>query len=347
MMSLLKWFAVVAALLPLSTPPAGESESAERPRVEVRSFIKDGRAWKRGTPACRVTFEKHSIDPGQSMAGLLHAQGIIPDSEAMTLLYELNPNLEEADPGGKRTIIIPQLLTEPLAQKALKAGYHASLVTDADLKQRLSARLENILGLQAKGAKSRLSLPEDPVGGILYWQAVASIAEALEKIVARVQNRTVPVEVLLQITAIAELIEESMERLALPGSVLDEEDLRVATAVDEDLQVRLDSLTPVRGSSQRIPKVNVRVRVRSIGNKSPLSHMEIHYTPVALLNKRHWTFNPSNDESGAVATQAMLEADYFLWAANALSGERQSDLKRVNVRRAISPDDQIYVLHVP
>ena len=131
------------------------------------------------------------------------------------------------------------------------------------------------------------------------------------------------------------------------GPMIEEKDLQTLANVDQDLQARLDALIPVRGRnySSRVP---VRVTIRSAGGGASVGNLRIAYTPVALLDRP-----PAGQSSGLLSrsgealTLQLPAANYYLWAADALSYERRSPLLRVDVRAQAGVDALAADLLVP
>jgi len=330
-------------------PGAQPGDSLDgRPRIEVRGFFKEGRPWPKGAVETTVSLERRTLDAGITLSQVLLDQGIAPDAQATDLLGELNPGLSADPPVAGASIVVPRLGTEPRVLKALKEGYRAALTTDTDLKGELRVRLERIKSLRGGVRDALPARARDPEEARRFGELVGFIVDSLERIIGRAENRTVPTQALMDMLAEAALVEECLRRFAASsGPMIEEKDLQTLANVDQDLQARLDALIPVRGRnySSRVP---VRVTIRSAGGGASVGNLRIAYTPVALLDRP-----PAGQSSGLLSrsgealTLQLPAANYYLWAADALSYERRSPLLRVDVRAQAGVDALAADLLVP
>lgn len=327
----------VTALALISAPRAragGEPGDplADRPRIAIQGFFKDGKPWRRGTIETEVGLERRIVDAGKTPVEILLDAGIAPDAQALSLLEELNPD-SSPDPRVEGTaLIVPRLGTQPEVLRALKAGYRATLVTDADLKGELEARLERIQALQEEVRESLPPRARVPEQARRFADLAGFVADSLQQIRALVQNRTVPAEALVHMAAEAALVEECLSRLATAGATLEEDDIQTVAAVDLDFQERLDAFTPLRG--RKVPsRIPLRVTVHSASGASSIGNLRVCSTPVALIHRPPPDQSPITvDRSGESLTLHLPIANYYLWAADALSDDRKSQLLLMKVR---------------
>ncbi len=80
---------------------------------------------------------------------MLQANGIAPDSEALTLVYDLNPSIHDLNSLPPNTRIqLPSIKTDSAELKQLlHNGYLVELTLDPELRQELNSRIEALKGL--------------------------------------------------------------------------------------------------------------------------------------------------------------------------------------------------------
>src|SRR5687768_3915552 len=82
---------------------------------------------------------------------LLEANGIQPDNEAYTLVYDLNPTLEKADPlPAGLSLTLPKVSGGAQLRERLQSGYIVMLTVDKDIKEQFDSNVRAITDLSAK-----------------------------------------------------------------------------------------------------------------------------------------------------------------------------------------------------
>ena len=94
----------------------------------------------------------------QTIYSILQGNGVVPDTEAICLVYDLNPTLKDIkDLRAGGTVQVPKVSGGQDAAKGLGKGYLVALTVDPEIRQALNRGVDTLQTAAARFAK----LPED------------------------------------------------------------------------------------------------------------------------------------------------------------------------------------------
>jgi hypothetical protein len=212
-----------------------------------------------------------------SVTDLLNASHILADSDAIGLVYLLNPSLEKADGLTRgQTLLTLQVDMPPEAAEAFSDGFLIKVRYDERL---ITAILSRRNELEKLSSSSSVAKTEGCLASAV--RAAALINDHLEA-----RNQPLDHQMLIQFEDdIALLIELGKKLPASAKDVPQNEENACAVAADLDLKRRgfEDNRDASSSITSRWPQVRVVVRTLD-GNGNPKPMLRVHWIPKALEN---------------------------------------------------------------
>jgi hypothetical protein len=278
------------------------------------------------TSAVKLKAERIVLRADDRIVDLLDATGIKPDADALGLVYDLNPDIDDfryVTPG--TPLILPRVEGNLFFQMATSKGYRVALLRDATMVQTINTQeseLKKVRDRIATLEARRFSRPEDKD---ILIRVVENAAESLEVIGSR--RFAVSDRVLKQSTLEAAKLMESLSRTMSAGETFSPTLIAAAQNNGESLQAKSESLK-TGGSAQ------ARVEVKTIrnvnGKAEPVPLLRIFYAPELDLKNIGKYRTPSTPTSEALA----VGGRFTFWAANTEDGSnRISDTATVTVKK--------------
>ena len=263
----------------------------------------------------KLSQAQKKIDPGSNVLLQLRENGIAPDSEALTLVYDLNPvisDLNHVSPG--QSITLPVVQGDKESRELLKKGYLIELIVDPEIRERLNGQIEGLQQL----LPSISSITTDAVAQKRITDTIAWF-DQIEK---RYKRRTGPPlrhATLLQMQAESGQLDSILRAALERQTQLTTEQRNQTAAIFEDMKTEISNfdqtLADVVPSSQHF--YSVTVTVKNAANSLP-DTFRIYYTFNGLF--RPLPANPpfpsfGFHELGSGKSESLLMKNYQIWGA--------------------------------
>jgi hypothetical protein len=269
----------------------------------------------------RVILESASLQD-RLVVDELRSRGLEPDVDALSLVYEANPQLRDASIPYSGTLRLPRLQNP-------KAQGPAKIFVESKTKQELAGTAKALAG--QVGQLRTVDPPPTWLGEVA--EAVHEIARAAVSIESG--SVALPRDVLRALLSEAQLLRRLLVDNAASQN-LSTSDAALLHALRADLLARQSSYTQkmaIGNVPKAFPLAPVRVRTLGKTNGADVPRLRIYYVPVALDG----VLPPESfDRLSSPAEDSLPEANYVFWAADATDMNRtpRTDRKPVSVRRA-------------
>jgi hypothetical protein len=328
------WATSVLVLLIFSLVPGQAQTRQHLKTLDISLFLKEPKSKTATAVSMRAVgfgTRKTAVKDGDTIQSLLESGGIQFDGSSLSLVYDLNPQLESA-----RTLEIGSEIELPHVSPAtLKrnraAGHVVAIGLDRRLKRQLlmdHARLKQLVkGLF--GATSGQS-PNDEITATLRetLEALGLIAKTIREDIQPFSRDS-----LSQLADETSLLMAILEKVASQRGKFTDEDRRTIARIQADLNVKIESFSDSKGPNDPPDRHKaVRVIVKTVRNGQPVSSIRIFYIGEALFNNSRYQPKSfaSIDNPGE---KNINQGDYMIWAAKAEDGSRISQPVLVNVRQ--------------
>lgn len=308
---------LLAEVDPPETEMAGRTVSMELVKAEDVSPA----SWPNETIA--LTTQIVITKAGDNIFKLLAATGIRTDTEAYTLIYDLNPNITTLDPLPPNTkLILPKVVGHTLLRQALGNGHLVMLAVDAKAKTQLRSETEAIKELSARFAKLKSGRFADETKKqetINYVQELSGWLELISKTIAQRKAPPLRKATLLQIVNEAEVLRTILERALASKQKMSATDQAQISAIQEDF----DELIKTWDQTMQLdlppaePQFNVVVEIKG-GDADRIKYLRVYY--VANGQFRDPPTNPPVRSAnfnglGAESSVMLPIKKYKIWAA--------------------------------
>lgn len=217
-----------------------------------------------------------------AISRLLETNNIQPDSEAYTLIYDLNPTLEKLDglaPG--TSIYLPKVVGGQEFQKAVANGFRVRLTVDpqikAELKQHATAISELNIGIGKLG-RDRFANPKKREETIAFVRDLAYWFTHISTRYEQHRGRPLRQITLLQIVAEAELLRLILTSTVAPKGKLNAHDQLQIAAIHKDMKEAIRKWDEVMNSGLPPGETQFKVVVNIRGaDTSETSTLRIYY----------------------------------------------------------------------
>ncbi|MGA2099386.1 MAG: hypothetical protein ABSH39_24165 [Candidatus Acidiferrum sp.] len=272
-----------------------------------------------GTEEVVLAVKRQEIGSSADIYKLLQTNGIAPDSEAFTLVYELNPSLRELKGLPPGTVLqLPRLASDSLIEKVRQAGGLAILTVDPDLRDALNRSGEVLQ--QSINSLLESSLPPTPSSDSLKGD-LESLRLWYAQIKRSFLHRTGP-----------PLRRDSLVQLRREADELN--DVSRIAAFHEDVEVEMTNYD--QELANELPKADALYKVSvSIGgaNAKALERVRVYYTVYGLFRNPPGKDCDSFKSPGSGASELMRVQNYMIWAAeDGDPGHPVTEPLRVKVR---------------
>jgi len=312
-------------------------------RVQVESIAIDATLIKNGETSAAVDWPADAftivVEPspvdGKSVEELLAARHIVPDVEAIDIVYRLNPSVNSlADLDNVSTMRLPRIATEgPTLSKLLAADHAATLTVDRELKQQFVARVDDLGRVVDRYAHSEKAQPSERASRDAVAADVALIQDRLSKIAGRVRRRhgrPMTPEVITQLTGDAQIASTILADAVNSGSPINDDRRDKLLKIAGDVQVKSGTFSETAAGEAPARWPEVDVSVRTFKGAAETSSLKVYYVPEALQSDQ--TFFRRFDRLTSPTIQSLPEADYCFWAVAGTSTSRVTDIQCSEVR---------------
>jgi hypothetical protein len=317
-------FALLQLLILASIPaesviePAPFAELAGRQVAAVLVQAEDLLPTNRPNEAMHLIVEAAAVNGDANIYGLLQANGIAPDTEAFTIVYDLNPTLRDAKilkPG--TTLQLPKVVGGPILKGMLRHGYLVMLTVDPKLREELNRRAET---LQARVATFAQLPPErfDSTDANEVKKNVESMGKWYAQIEKSFLRRTGPPlrhDSLVQLRDEADRLNSLLNAAVQSNRRVTAADLDQIAAIHDDVELEMQKYGQVLANEAPKADALYKVMVRIIGDDKLIQGCRVYYTNYGLYHE------PPGDESnpfrdpGSGASDLLRVQNYMIWAA--------------------------------
>ncbi len=297
-----------------------------------------------------LIYQKVSFKEGDRIEKLLRGNGILPDIEAITIIYAKNPSANSSSfrPGAE--LMLPAVKGDHGLQQALAEGYLVELTLDKKLKEDFLNEVEALQGLVKPFSDLQPAYfrSEDS-----QRKMVASVnigVDVLGSFRTVIRDKTWPIssDMIRHLLGEARLLKSILQRVVEPKGKLVAEAEAQIELIAEDLQVRAEMFKEKRGPGEPPPRyrdMRVKVTTLSAQTGTPVHNLYVYYVPVALKRK------PESvrffDRVSSPADHLLVEANYFVWAGQPGDLTPQPHGKIVEVRKNDHGQEQLVELVIP
>lgn len=255
------------------------------------------------------------IDTGSNILLQLRENGIAPDSEALTLVYDLNPTVIDLNHVlAGQLIILPVVQGDKASRELLTKGYLIELTVDPEIRQRLNRRIESLQQLLP-------SIPSITTDAVTQKRITDTIAW-FDQIEKRYKRRTGPPlrhVTLLQMQAESEQLDSILRAVLERQTQLTTEQRDQIAAIFEDMKTEIGNFDQILADVVPIPQhfYSVTVTVKNAGNSLPAA-FRVYYTFNGLF--RPLPADPpfpsfGFHELGSGKKESLLMKNYQVWGA--------------------------------
>lgn len=256
-----------------------------------------------------------NLDPGSNVLLQLRENGIAPDSEALTLVYDLNPTITDLNhlPPGQ-PITLPVIQMDSQFRELLTRGDLIELTVDPEIRERLNGRIASLQQLLPSiPSVTNDATTEKRITDTIGW---------FQQVETRYKRRTGPPlrqATLLQMQAESEQLDSTLRTALASNTQLTTEQRDQVGAIFEDMKTEIGHfdqvLADVVPASQRF--YSVTVNVSHAGNSLPEA-LRVYYTFNGLF--RPLPADPpfpsyGFHELGSGKTESLLQKNYQIWGA--------------------------------
>jgi hypothetical protein len=311
---------MLIALVLLGSPAASVAQESQLEGLNVTmSLVKrtdrTPGAWP--AEAIQLAVERTKIKEGETIHALLRARGILPDVEAFTVVYALNPDLQSLSPlPAEMELKLPMAQGGDTLQAALRQDYLVALTVDQKLKRDFSENVKKLATLTDRVTRLNVIRFTSAGARTESFQALRNINDTLafmSQLLARRNGRPITNEALSQLNAQMELLSALLELFLSSGRKLQAAEEQSIRAVAEDVAIKKRAFVQVAAGEPpaRYPEVKVEVKTLKEGKDVP--DLRVYYVPKNLkVDRTYWR---SFDRKSSPADRWLPEAAYYVWAA--------------------------------
>lgn len=263
----------------------------------------------------RLTTEVTHVPQRSNVLLELRNRGIRPDAEALTLVYDLNPQIKNLNAlSSQQAIYLPVFVPRKQVQPFIKNGYLIELIVDPELRRQLNDHIERLQQL----APSASAIKSDAE----TKKKIAKTIEWFGEIKTRFRRRTGPPlrrETLLQMNEESKQFDSILSAAIENGRSLSPEEGQQIQSIFDDIQVEIRNYSQVLGDVVPTSEAfcAVTVNIQSGGRPLPVG-TRVYYTFNGLFRKL-----PADPpfpsfgfrELGSGKTENLLFKNYQIWAA--------------------------------
>lgn len=265
-------------------------------------------------PAIELVQTAAPVTPAHNIYQILIKNGIAPDVEAFSLVYQLNPTISDLNGVAPNAVLtVPAVQGGAKLKKLLQQGDLVQLAMDPELHHQLNAQIET---LTANSATFKTITDADT------QSQLESLAKDYQLIEARFKRRTGPplrTETLAQLNSEAEILNSVTKNLKPDSTQLSSEDRTQVQAIYTDVNAVMvlysQTLADTVPKSESYYQVTVNLKG---GDPDALTKMRVYYTYNGLFRPLPATppiVSYGFSHLGSGGSENLLEKNYEVWAA--------------------------------
>jgi len=299
---------------------------------------------EREIPQPTLAFSNVARPPTGSVRDLLLRIHVWPDSDAIALLYAVNPDLHDPLHLPEQMHFI-QIHSTPEIYAALSSGFLFRIHYDNQIVRAIVLARSDLRLVSDRASVLPPDRFDDGPARQTILGCISSISNTLDQIVDALDARDQPTnhEMLLQISGDIELSSQTLERITRSPNSITHPDAASLCAVVKDLKVKQAGFASTRGIElSPWPQALVRVRTVNAQTGKPVSLLTIHFVPEALETLKRW--DRVFPTLSSPTEWYLPEADYILWASQ---NENATPLGRVRISVRKNSGSQPMVVDIP
>lgn len=271
--------------------------------------------------AAQLTTETAVAEANANIYDLLTANGIEPDVEAFTVVYDLNPSLLRIDPlPSGVTLVLPKVAGGDKLQDKLRHGYLVMLTMDDDLRQQLARSTSDLQGLSSQFS----SLPTERFASPSTREEMLSNLKALAGWFAYVQRtflqRTGPPlrrQTLLGMRDELAFLNSLLSTIVAGQKRVTADEKEQVNAIYKDIQVQIRKYDNVMAGEPPASDGQYKIVVTIRGGDAQLTQgLQVYWAYQGLFRKppKEPLSSQPFDGVGSGSSVSLTIADYVIWA---------------------------------
>lgn len=246
---------------------------------------------------------------------LLQSSGIMPDSEALTLVYDLNPGLSDVRTlSAGAAVLLPRITPPSALQEIKQKGYLARVNVDPEIRDRLNVSIQALQAIQPSA--NQVSSPATQ-------EKLAKIAEWYGQVARSYRRRTGPPlrrQTLLQLSNEAVALTTLLQSAQQAKRDLSGDDEAQVGAIYQDLERVMRAYGQTLGNEPPKAEGECTVTVNIQGNSPKLlSQLRVYYTFNGLYREPPVdppvTSTPFTQLGSGQSARFVAAKIYKIWAA--------------------------------
>jgi hypothetical protein len=317
--------------------PAHTTELAGRPVAVALAKAEDLAPTNWPNEDVQLRVQPAHVDADTNIYSLLQANGIAPDAEAFTIVYDLNPTLRDLKTLEPQTTLqLPKVVGGRGLQEMLRHGYLVMLTVDPKLREELNRSAQAL----QRTAVSFAQLPADRFPAMASSESKKNV-ESLAKWYAQIEKsflrRTGPAlrrESLLQLRGEADRLNSLLQEAVQSNRRLNTADLDQIMAIHDDVEVEMTKYGQVLANEA--PKADALYKVVvniTGGDAKVIDGVRVYYTNYGLYRQPPGKQSDAFRTPGSGASELLRVQNYMMWAAqDGEPGHPLTEPLRVKVR---------------
>jgi len=216
------------------------------------------------------------VESGASLEGLLKANGIFYDADAVTAVFNLNPDMKAAEISPGSEILLPVVRGNSEIKQSLRQGDLVAITLDVELKRNLMKARTRLESLVPRVVIRWENNPKTKDAA----QAIASIDEGVATIsqTANAKTSPIPSEMLFLAVKEAEYVERILESVDSTGRDLTSEEMDAIKSVSEHMNALMVKLAKPMGGDDKMQNYLLPVVVKVINRAGEeVQRLRVYY----------------------------------------------------------------------
>ena len=266
----------------------------------------------------QLTSQSVQVPAGITIHELLLAANIYPDVESFTLVYALNPELQDLRKLSIPRITIPKIEHGPKLGAVFERGFQVWLTVEKDKKQQLNESVQKLTTLIETVSNFEAVKFQNPAVRDEFLTSLKSSLVILDGIAEQVRERygrTIPQSMLLELNAETELIIKIISHRLTGASKFNGADQELVKKIDEDLKRKARAFQETANAGDPSPQPDtIEVSVRTVRGGQLIPNLRIYYFPelTKVPVGKFGVLTTNNPNSPAKARVG--NGDYCFWA---------------------------------
>ncbi len=308
---------ILVVLLMLGTLPLARAEITLADRSITMTFVNPQDLSPVDWTSHNVTLVSvpASITSDNTVYTLLQANGIVPDSEAFTLVYDLNPSLKDVKTLTEgASLQLPRIAGEAELRQLQEKQYLAKLTVDPEIRARMNASIQNLQVVVASANQISSPGTQKQLATLAQWYA------QIEKSYRRRTGPPLRRATLLQLNSEVVVLDSLLQTALQSNRKLSNDDEAQVGAIYQDLEMVMRAYGQALGNEAPRAEEQCEVTVNIKGNDPGLiGALRVYYTFNGLY--REPPIDPPVTSTGIAQlgsgqkTILLAEKNYKIWAA--------------------------------